>query len=58
MINILHFQKEQHEESSFPLSSLCRFSLYLNTEKRLHHKRNDTDTIQELSPISKRIASN
>ena len=37
---------------------MCRFSLYLNTEKRLHHKRNDTDTIQELSPISKRIASN
>ena len=35
---------------------MCRFSLYLNTEKRLHHKRNDTDTIQELSPISKRIA--
>ena len=32
--------------------------LYLNTGKRLHHKRNDTDTIQELSPISKRIASN
>jgi hypothetical protein len=26
----------------------------LNTGKRLHHKRNDTDTIQELPPISKK----
>ena len=37
---------------------MCRFSLYLNTGKRLHHKRNDTYTIQELPPIGKRIASN
>ena len=37
------------------ISGLCRFSLYLNTGKRLHHKRKDTDTIQELPPIGKRI---
>ena len=57
---MLHYQKEQHEKSSFPKSSLWRFSPLLNTKKRLQHKRNDTDTIQEqeLSSISKKTLSN
>ena len=49
---------DAHTKIFFSLKFVVPFLSTPDTEKRLHYKGNDTDTIQELPSISKRISSN